>query len=887
MFNDENVKRLNHAAKVLVATAAEKMPLAEELKDSVIAVSDRLILSDAFTSVEVFQFFCPIISEEQFTKEIPNKNEEELSHLDEQGVAQIGKEVRFGEILVGKTTAISSRSMSTEEKLLAAIFNEKRARDCSLYYQFFDPGIIVGKEIITDKKNNKKISGVKIEVLVRRVLKIGDFLSDGHDHNFIVAKIIPQFEMPVFKHKRVDVLLPATAQFLFLRQDGQLWLKKVLGKTKAGEVKLEKMTLRTEEKMSFRSTGHYSLLSQLPTDESSCPAQKIKSKTAIALWEEGYKTVLREMLTIKADDINGRFYAYKALYTGNPVRYFDTPESLWRLTANLRALNLMLVFLDKERNEILPETFMKKNGDISIFNQPEETGKKKFEISAFKIKPAEKKDIRDIAYGKVKNPETFNYRTLKPINDGLFCEKIFGPEKSYACACGKYKGKKNEYIVCEKCAVEVTSSFVRRRRFGFIKLNTPVVHLWYLKSLASVLGLSEETLKKLVNFKNFLLTEINLAVICQAEQKFREEAEKAKEEKDKEKKKYFSQGLALLTACDFKDNQIFCGDILELEKILTEYFQLKEAPFKGISGAEAIKKLFQVKGINSAGYVFDTLFVLPPDLRPLVSLDNGKFATTDVNEIYRMIIIRNNRLGRLIELNAPAVILLSEQGMLQRAISALFDNAACKKPLVAFGQNNRPLSSLTNEFISAKEKLLEKRVDYSAFAFVIPDLQISPESIGMPYKMLVELFKPMVLREIQETQGFATLKRTEKFLHKEINSETVKEILKIVVKDHPVLAISGNNCFAAFCPVIKEDAEVVFLHPKAAEKMKVKFGEKLFLHLPLSEGAILELKNPMPPKKEKAEITIADLEPDKLVEYALSDKETALTDFDKTILGVD
>jgi hypothetical protein len=256
------------------------------------------------------------------------------------------------------------------------------------------------------------------------------------------------------------------------------------------------------------------------------------------LWQNSWIAVLREMLSIKADDVKGRNLAFEALYTGKPINYFGAPESLWRLAAVLRALNLELILLDEEGKEVLPEMlFPKIDMDPLFFDQSVEAGKK-IKISGFGIRAANKNAIRLIAYGEVKNTKTIDYKTLKPARDGLFCERIFGPEKNFSCACGKYRKRKNENIVCENCGVEVTSSFVRRR-FGSIKLNMAVVHPLYLKQLALTLELPEETLKKLANFENFLLTEMNLPIIKRLKKNSKKKRKKPHKKKIKKKKNIF------------------------------------------------------------------------------------------------------------------------------------------------------------------------------------------------------------------------------------------------------------------------------------------------------------------------------------------------------------
>jgi DNA-directed RNA polymerase subunit beta' len=488
------------------------------------------------------------------------------------------------------------------------------------------------------------------------------------------------------------------------------------------------------------------------------------------------------------------------------------------------------------------------------------------DYGAVRISLASPSDIRAWSFGEVKKPETINYRTYRPEKDGLFCEKIFGPEKDWECACGKYRGMKYKGMVCDRCGVKVTHSRVRRKRMGHIELAAPVVHIWFFKAMPSRLGtlldMKTSSLEKIIYFQDYVVVD----------------AGQHKDEKIPDTNKIMRE-RELLTEDEFRTARSHFGDTFEADmgaeavKKLLEKLDLvgesrelreklaaeqKKETDTGKSSKQKIrdyvKRLKIIESLRDSGIggaanepswmILECIPVIPPDLRPLVLLDSGNFATSDLNDLYRRIINRNNRLKKLVDLNAPEVIIRNEKRMLQQSVDALFDNNRCKRPVL--GSSNRPLKSLT-DMIKGKqgrfrENLLGKRVDYSARSVIVVGPELRLHQCGLPKKIALELFQPFIIRRLKDLGHADTIKSAKKMLERK--DEQVWDILEEVTKSHPVLLNRAPTLhrmgIQAFEPVLIE-GNAIRIHPLVCKGFNADFdGDQMAVHLPLSIEAQVE-----------------------------------------------
>ena len=405
-------------------------------------------------------------------------------------------------------------------------------------------------------------------------------------------------------------------------------------------------------------------------------------------------------------------------------------------------------------------------------------------FDAIKIGLASPEKIREWSRGEVKKPETINYRTLKPEKDGLFCERIFGPSKDWECHCGKYKKIRYKGVVCDRCGVEITKAAVRRERMGHIELAAPVSHIWYFKGIPSrmglILDLSPRTLEKVLYFASYIVLDSGDTELLYKQVLTENEYQEARE-------KYGSSFRVGMGAEAIKE----LLEAIDLEKDAAELKAgLKDAT--GQRRARIIKRLEVVEAFRESGnkpewMIMDVIPVIPPDLRPMVQLDGGRFATSDLNDLYRRIINRNNRLRRLLELGAPDIIVRNEKRMLQEAVDALIDNGRRGRPVT--GPGNRALKSLSDMLKGKqgrfRQNLLGKRVDYSGRSVIVvgPDLKIY--QCGLPKEMAIELFKPFVMKELVERKLAHNIKSAKKMVEK-LQPE-VWDVLEDVIKEHPVM----------------------------------------------------------------------------------------------------
>ena len=465
------------------------------------------------------------------------------------------------------------------------------------------------------------------------------------------------------------------------------------------------------------------------------------------------------------------------------------------------------------------------------------------DYGAIKIGLASPHDIRSWSFGEVKKPETINYRTYRPERDGLFCERIFGPEKDWECACGKYRGMKYKGMICDRCGVKVTHSRVRRKRMGHIELAAPVVHIWFFKSMPSRLGallnMKTTSLEKVIYFQDYV-------VIDPGDTPLRENQLLTEEEARQARAKYGETSFEIDMGAEAVKKLLMKLNLVELSVKLREELKTTASQQKL---KELIKRLKISEALRDSDnkcewMVLDVIPVIPPDLRPLVLLDSGNFATSDLNDLYRRIINRNNRLKKLVDLNAPEVIVRNEKRMLQQSVDALFDNNRCKRPVL--GSSNRPLKSLT-DMIKGKqgrfrENLLGKRVDYSARSVIVVGPELKLHQCGLPKKIALELFQPFVIRRLKELGHADTIKSAKRMLERK--DDEVWDILDEVIKNHPVLLNRAPTLhrmgIQAFEPMLIE-GNAIRIHPLVCKGFNADFdGDQMAVHLPLSIEAQVE-----------------------------------------------
>jgi DNA-directed RNA polymerase subunit beta' len=465
------------------------------------------------------------------------------------------------------------------------------------------------------------------------------------------------------------------------------------------------------------------------------------------------------------------------------------------------------------------------------------------DYSSVKISLARPHDIRSWSFGEVKKPETINYRTYRPEKDGLFCERIFGPEKDWECACGKYRGMKYKGMICDRCGVKVTHSRVRRKRMGHIELAAPVVHIWFFKAMPSRLGnlldMKTSSLEKVIYFQDYVVVDPKDTPLKRQQLLTEDEYRQARET-------YGDGAFEADMGAEAVRKLLANMDLVELSKVLRK--ELNETNSKQ-KKKDLINRLKIVESIRDSDnkpewMVLDVIPVIPPDLRPLVLLDSGNFATSDLNDLYRRIINRNNRLKKLVDLNAPEVIIRNEKRMLQQSVDALFDNNRCKRPVL--GSSNRPLKSLT-DMIKGKqgrfrENLLGKRVDYSARSVIVVGPTLRLHQCGLPKKIALELFQPFIIRRLKDLGHADTIKSAKKMLERK--DEEVWDILEEVIRNHPVLLNRAPTLhrmgIQAFEPVLVE-GNAIKLHPLVCKGFNADFdGDQMAVHLPLSIEAQVE-----------------------------------------------
>ncbi len=468
-------------------------------------------------------------------------------------------------------------------------------------------------------------------------------------------------------------------------------------------------------------------------------------------------------------------------------------------------------------------------------------------FESMKIGLASPEQIREWSYGVVERPETINYRTQKPERDGLFCERIFGPQKDWECACGKYKRIRFKGKICERCGVEVTRNKVRRERMGHIELAAPVSHIWYFKGTPSrigqVLDISPKRLEEVLYFTKYIVTEPGNTVLTKGQLLSEKEYADMRE-------RYEDDFKAAMGAEAIKELLME----IDLEKLSAELKEELETTQQGQKRVKILKRLDVIEAFRQSGnrpewMILDVVPVIPPDIRPMVLLDGGRFATSDLNDLYRRVINRNNRLKKMLELKAPDIIIRNEKRMLQEAVDALIDNGRHGRAVT--GPSNRPLKSLSDMLKGKqgrfRQNLLGKRVDYSGRSVIVVGPDLKMDQCGLPKEMAIELFKPFVMKELVARGLSNNIKSARKMVDRA--KDEVWDVLEDVIKDHPVLLNRAPTLhrlgIQAFSPVLVE-GRALKLHPLVCTAYNADFdGDQMAVHLPLSKEAQDEARNLM------------------------------------------
>lgn len=861
--------------------------------EDAILISEKLVREDAFTSIHIEEFKVEVrdtkLGEEEITRDIPNVSEESLKDLDENGIVRIGADVKSGDILVGKVTPREESRLSSEERLLRAIFGEraKEVRDTSLRVP---PGY-QGK--VTEVKIFSRADGDELPLGVSRLIKVyitqkrkiceGDKVAGRHGNKGIVSKILPEESMPYLEDgtpvemvfnplgvpsrmnigQILEVHLGLAAKVLGMKMVSPIFdgaseeeIRKMLEKAKlpksgkmrlydgrtglpfdqevtVGYIYMMKLSHLVEDKIHARSIGPYSLITQQPLGgKSQFGGQRFGEMEVWALEAYGAAYTLQEMLTVKSDDTIGRAKLYEAIVKGKVPPRVGIPESFNVLVRELQGLGLNISFLDR-RGRLLNVEALSKIDE-------EEENRSLEDFVSIRIGLASPEIIRNWSHGEVKKPETINYRTFRPEREGLFCEKIFGPTQNWKCFCEKYEGLRYKGITCDRCGVEVTKSSVRRVRMGHIELVSPVSHIWYVKEIPSpiavLLDITSHNLESVLYFEKYIVLNPGKAP-CKKKDLITEE--EYREYKDK----YGDSFNAKMGAEAIKDL------LMEIDlKAVVKDLQIQVK--KELKNKKLLRKLELVQAFLKSGnrpewMILNVIPVIPPELRPMVQLESGRFATSDINDLYRRVINRNNRLGKLMEIGAPEIIIQNEKRMLQEAVDALFQNGRRGYPVIIGNRILRSLSDLLGGKQGRfRQNLLGKRVDYSGRSVIIVSPHLKFHQCGLPKKMALELFKPFILERLANQEMLYNIKSAKGMVEEGV--EEVWGILEEVIKDHPVLLNRAPTLhrlgIQAFEPVLVE-SNAIQIHPLVCVGFNADFdGDQMAVHVPLSVEAQLEAR---------------------------------------------
>ncbi len=910
--------------------------------EDAIIISQRLVKDSKFSSIHIEEFVCNVrdtkLGPEETTHDIPNVSEAKLRNLDEDGVVRVGSEVRPGDILVGKITPKGETQLTPEERLLRSIFGDKArdVKDSSLRMENGKKGRIVGVKVFSREEGHQLESGIikriHIEIAQLRTVSVGDKLAGRHGNKGVISRILPEEDMPYMEDGRpVDVILTplGVPSRMNLGQILELHLGlaantldyqaicppfagateqeirselKAAGFNESGKMPLYdgrtgekfeqdiavgymyilKLHHMVEDKIHMRSIGPYSLITQQPLGgKAQGGGQRFGEMEVWALLGYGAAYTLREMLTVKSDDITGRSAAFDAIVRGERIAHHYAPASFNVLLHTLRGLALDVELM---------------RGGSAVINSRKTPGAEASDFDAVRIRPASPEKILEWSHGEVTKPETINYRTQRPEKNSLFDEKIFGPERDYECYCGKYRGIRYKGIICEKCGVEITRAIVRRERMGHVDLAVPVAHVWFLRAipsrLSSVLGIPAGDLEKVVYFAGYIVTTVHKnekeRITSELEAEYKQKMKNLQDEKSKEKmKELFVEARRDIDAIEL-------GAVLDeprYHRYAIKYGAMFEAGIgaealydlcKGLSLKEMVveaetaleksgaaereklaRRLSTLRGMVRANVRPEWMFlmripVIPPGLRPMVALDGGRHATSDVNDLYRRVINRNNRLKKLLDIHAPDVILRNEKRILQEAVDALIDNSI-RHGGAAYSATTqartRPLKSLSDNLKGKhglfRQNLLGKRVDYSGRSVIVVGPELSLNQCGLPKHMALELFRPFVIGKLLEKELAYNIRGAGRLIDEGVPE--VWAILEDVIKEKYVLLNRAPTLhrlgIQAFQPVLIE-GNAIQLHPLVCPAFNADFdGDQMAVHVPLSPESQAEAREIMAARK--------------------------------------
>jgi len=743
------------------------------------------------------------------------------------------------------------------------------------------------REIDRIKRGDELPPGVlkKVSVYVasKRKIAVGDKMAGRHGNKGVIAKILPEENMPFLPDGTpVEIVLnplgvPSRMNVGQILETHLGWAAYVLGyravapifdgpkekeikeelrkaglpedgcielrdglsgrafdqKVTVGYIYMMKLAHLVDDKIHARSIGPYSLVTQQPLGgKAQFGGQRFGEMEVWALEAYGAAFTLQELLTVKSDDVLGRTRIYESIVKGENTFQPGTPESFNVLIKELQSLGLDVVL---EKNAAAQSEKSSAEGNLTSFENP---------FDAVTIKIASPEVIRSWSRGEVRKPETINYRTFKPEKDGLFCEKIFGPTRDWECSCGKYKRIKHKGIVCDRCGVEVTRSSVRRQRMGHIDLAAPVSHVWFFKAspsrMSALLELSLRDLERVIYYEEYIVTDPGDTPL--------KKKELLTEERFREYKEKFGTVFKAMMGAEairelFKEIKI--DDMAKRLKNSIKETKTDQTK-KKLSKQLRVIESFNRSENDPAWMIMDVIPVIPPDLRPLVPLDGGRFATSDLNDLYRRVINRNNRLKKLMELKAPEVIVRNEKRMLQEAVDALFDNGRHGRAVL--GPGNRPLKSLSDMLKGKqgrfRQNLLGKRVDYSGRSVIVIGPELKLHECGLPKKMALELFEPFIIKKLKEKGFVHTIKSAKRMVERA--KLEVWDILDEVIKEHPVLLNRAPTLhrlgIQAFQPKLIE-GKAIRIHPLVCAAFNADFdGDQMAVHVPLSTEAQMEAR---------------------------------------------
>ncbi|MDO8582241.1 MAG: hypothetical protein Q7S16_05215 [bacterium] len=821
--------RLDHAAKVLVVSASN--PAFPDMAPGVAVVSDRVMRERLFTSTPVFQFQHTItgVSREEITTEVTRFPDRPRPELNPQGIIRNGTEVKKGYILVSKGIPQEKQELNAEEGLLFSIFGGKGRlmQDTSLSYDYRDSGMVCGvdvkalcrafcvtcgdliltkdrktcphckaklERIFHDELPSDVTAIVTIDVMIRRELIVGDVLQDNKENSIVVARIVPQKDMPRFHEKPVDVLLchgTSSSAIPLHRQSYDDRLGSMLG----DHLTLKKITLQQEEKASVRSTGRYSLEGMPMGGVDLVHGQWITRETAQEMVRVGFPTALRELLSIKSDAAVGRYNAYVAMVDGKPVQ-LELPDTTRRIDAFLRCLCLdpMLHMADGRTIPLRNATCMEDGVSVSLRRASSDT-------------------IRSWSSGHVTERGAFMEDSdLKPREGGLYCKRIFGPTEDYECGCGRRWSPRYDNRICNVCGIAIEERCQRRLfRFGHIDLVLPVIHPWHFPFIAETIGWTEEQVEECIHF-------------------------------------------------------VGDGNTLDPN-----------------AGPLAIQRILEERGVDTTGIVLSVLPVLPQEVRPWVITADGNIAISDTTTLYRALIDMNGKLCTLLRDGGSEREITELHASLQVGTKWLFDNRNDDTPLCYEG-TNKPYFSINEELFRAIEYTGQKRVDYSACGIVIPDSELPRGTIGLPRSMAQELQSAFLVKELKLAGETETIRGAITLMNQEPSPQSVQQALQRTALTRPVLIVTNEQRVQSFEQRVI-DGEVVRMHPEDAKALGINFGgEKIMIHLPLSEEAVQELRNPKPFPDTSS--MLLKLDRNAVLNVLQTQKAFALEPFDRVLLGI-